>query len=148
MAAIISHTTPRGGSTPPPTASWRRWSNVRLTPDGREAFETIRDARHEALAAIISSWTPEEAALLVKVIARLADAVRVHNLEAHLRDLERRRRAARERPPDVQEEERRRARERHAQKKEAEAQREAEREWALQRRQQVVAIPGAEWAIW
>lgn len=125
----------------------RRWSNHRLTPAGREAFETIRDARHEALAATVASWTPDDVTQLVTTVARLADAIRVHNIATYRHDLDRRRRSAHERPPDVQEEERRRARERYARKKEAETRREAAREEALRRRR-LATIPDSGWEIW
>lgn len=71
----------------------RRWRDVELTPAGKDAYETLRDARQEALAALIADWTADEKAQLAAVVGRLGDAVRVHNLAVH----ERRLAAARER---------------------------------------------------
>ncbi len=90
----------------------RRWRHVQLTAAGREAYETLRDARHEALAALTARWTDAERAQIVEAVARLGDAVRVHNLEAHARDLERLRAIAHEAPPERAEARRRYWRER------------------------------------
>jgi len=78
----------------------RKWRNVELTPAGTEAYETLRDARHEALAALTEHWTPGEKEQLAHVIGRLGDAVRVHNLRVHERRLAKARDAARDRSPD------------------------------------------------
>ena len=104
-----------------PYSGDRRWSNVWLTPAGREAYETIRDARHEALASILASWRAEDREQLVGIVARLGDAVRAHNLRDHERELERRRQAAGRRSPEQREADRRLARERYARRRAADA---------------------------
>jgi len=125
----------------------RRWSNTRLTSAGRVAFETVRDARHEALAAIVASWEPDEVVRLVEVVARLADTVRRHNLEAYRETLERRRQAAHAQPIEVKEDKRRLARERYASKKAEQARHEAERRDEVLRRRQTT-LPDTRWQVW
>lgn len=77
-----------------------RWRDVELTPAGRDAYETLRDARHEALAALIVDWPADEKAQLTAVVGRLGDAVRVHNLAVHERCPTEARHAARRRTPE------------------------------------------------
>lgn len=67
----------------------RKWGDVRLTREGREAYVALRDARHEALADLLSGLTENERAQSVAAVARLGDAVRLHSLRAHRHYLDR-----------------------------------------------------------
>jgi len=78
----------------------RRWRDVELTPAGREAYETLRDARHEALASLVEDWSPAEKRQLADVIGRLGNAVRLHNLDVHDRRLAKAREASARRSPE------------------------------------------------
>lgn len=67
----------------------RKWGDMRLTRAGREAYVTIRDARHEALKELLHGLTDDQREQVVRALALFGDAVRRHNLRAHRRDLDR-----------------------------------------------------------
>jgi DNA-binding MarR family transcriptional regulator len=69
----------------------RKWGDMRLTREGRDAYVTLRDARHEALADLLSQVPIDDREDLVQAVACLGDAVRRHNLDAHRRYLDGRR---------------------------------------------------------
>jgi MarR family 2-MHQ and catechol resistance regulon transcriptional repressor len=102
-----------------PCFAHRKWRNVELTAAGKEAYETIRDARHEALAALVRDWVPEDRQRLADLVARLGDAVRVHNLHIHERALDKAREATFRRSPEQREKARQDAHERYLREKEA-----------------------------
>lgn len=121
----------------------RKWRDVELTTEGREAYETLRDARHEALAALVSDWSPKEKAILAEVVGRLGDAVRVHNLRVHTCSLDARRDAWSHRSPEQVETDRRHERERYAKAKAAQADVDGQRETG--RRRSVRVGPSGFW---
>jgi DNA-binding MarR family transcriptional regulator len=92
----------------------RKWRDVELTPLGKDAYETLRDARHELLATLLDQWTPDERRSVVNAVAKLGDAVRMRNLDAHERSLAKAREAALDRTPEQIEKARRYQRERYA----------------------------------
>lgn len=91
----------------------RKWGKALLTPAGRVAYETIRDARHEALHELLGKWTDEERRQLVEQVARFGDAIRALDLAAQGKAMDRLRKAADHRSPEEKERVRRLAAERH-----------------------------------
>jgi DNA-binding MarR family transcriptional regulator len=111
----------RGLAERRPFFGHRKWRDVGLTPEGREAYETLRDARHDALAELVKDWSPQEKAMLAEPKGRLGDAVRVHNLRAHERSLDTARDAWSRRTPEQVEKDRHRECARYARAKAAQA---------------------------
>jgi DNA-binding MarR family transcriptional regulator len=91
----------------------RKWGQTLLTPAGKVAYETIRDARHEALRELLGKWTEEEQRQLVGQVARLGDAIRALNMAARSKASNRLREAEDRRSPEEKERARRLAAQRY-----------------------------------
>lgn len=90
-----------------------KWGQALLTPTGRVAYETIRDARHAVLCDLLRTWNEEGQRDLVEQVARLGDAIRVLNVAAEGKAARRRLEADDRRSPEEKERTRRLAAERY-----------------------------------